>query len=335
MSTDYFTAESSLCSERTKAIMRVLGVVLIVVLLMISGVCQAPVVQATSFNDGGEDVVTKNMTSETGVQYTLKFSAQKQSVTVFAQNPTNRTRHAGIVVSVDDRTAYDSDLRLASGGRWNETITASPSLDALRDVHVVRVSTYGATRAFEFEYPIDAENTSDVPTPYIADSTVSRGTIDGERSTVVNVTVVNPSNQQYPTKLMVHTEGTDGSISLPTIPPGESETVTVELLDDAGTTVVGEARLYAGRFNESEGGIDQVGFRGRVDGPTTTWNESYEAVEGPWSDDPYQYENASVGDDSNLMDRLSANQEVRGVPAVIPGAVVLLAVAGLVLARRR
>lgn len=335
MSDDCFTADSRLCSERTVAIMREIGVVLIVGLLLAGGVSQVSVVQATSFDEDGGDVFTKNMTSETGVQYTLKFSVERHSVSVVAHNPTNRTRHAGIVVSVDNRTAYDSNLRLASGERWNETVAVRSSLDALRDVHVVRVSTYGATRAFEFEYPIDAENTSDVPTPYIADATVSRGTVDGERSTVVNVTVTNPSNQQYPTKLMVHTEGTDGSFYAAIVPPGESETVTVELLDDAGTTVVGEARLYAGRFNESDGGIDQVGFRGRVDGSTSTWNESYEAVEGPWSGDPYQYENASVGDDPTLADRLSAGHEVRGVPAAIPGAVVLLAVAGLVLARRR
>jgi hypothetical protein len=315
--------------------MRALGVVFVVGLLLLGAVCQPLAASVGAAQTGEDRGIEKTMTSMSGVDFHLSFDPRDHRLSVAAVNPKERTVETGFVVRADERVVVNESLHLASGERWNETVTVRSSLDALRDVHVVRVSTYGATRAFEFEYPIDAENASDVPTPYIADATVSQGTVDGERSTVVNVTVTNPSNQQYPTKLMVHTEGTDGSFYAAIVPPGESETVTVELLDDAGTTVGGEARLYAGRFNESDGGIDQIGFRGRVDGSTATWNESYEAVEGPWSDDPYRYENASVGDDPDLVDRVSGGREVRGVPIVVPGAVVVLAVAGLVVARRR
>ncbi|WP_158203707.1 hypothetical protein [Halomarina oriensis] len=270
----------------------------------------------------------------TGIEYLLEFDSDARSITVYAENPTNRSQQAGIVISTDNRTMHSSDFRLSGGEVWNKTLQIEASLDALRDSHVVRVSTYGATRAFEFDYEIDPESSTTVPTPYIADTTVTRGTIDGEPSTVVNITVVNPSVQQYPTKLMVHTQGTDGSFYAAIVPTGESETVTVELLDDPETVVVGEARLYAGRLNRSSGGIDQVGFRGEVNGSTSTWNESYRAVEGPWSENPYRYDNASVGSDSVLPEQVESGPTVRGIPVVLLLAIAA-SVAGLLLVRRR
>lgn len=205
----------------------------------------------------------------------------------------------------------------------------------MKSEHVVQASTYGATRKFEFDYAIDAQNSTEVPTPYIANTTVSEGIVDGSRSTVVNVTIVNPSEQLYPTKLMVHTQGTDGSLYLPTALSGEKTTVAVELLDSSDSVVVGQARLYANDLNDSSGGIDQVGFKGRVDGNTTTWNESYTAIEGPWSDDAYTYQNGSV-DEPGLAERVSDGREVNGVPLVFPAiAAIVVILVGVVVVRRR
>jgi hypothetical protein len=288
-----------------------------------------PLATADTDTETSEDVLTESITSEFDVNYRLEFDTHSHTLSVNATNPTDQTRPAGAAISADNRTVYNTQARLSPDESWNETVETRHSLDALRTKHAVRVSTYGDSHSFEFEYEVDPETSTTVPTPHIAGTEVTRGTIDGEPSTVVNVTVVNPSNQSYPTKLMVHTQGTDGSLYFPTARPGESETVTVELLDSSDAVVVGEARLYVDSFNRSENGIDQVGFRGRVGGETAMWNESYVAVEGPWSSDPYRYSNASVSR-PGLAERVSDGREVGGVPVAIPlvGAVAFALVAG-------
>jgi hypothetical protein len=101
-----------------------------------------------------------------------------------------------------------------------------------------------------------------------------------------------------------------------------------------GSTVRGEARLYTGTFDDDTTGFDQVGFEGEAGENTTIWNESYESVAAPWSDDPYEYSNGSA-DEPSLADRASDGFEIRGVPAVVPGAVVVALLVVVVSIRRR
>ncbi|MFC7046170.1 hypothetical protein ACFQH6_12780 [Halobacteriaceae archaeon GCM10025711] len=129
---------------------------------------------------------------------------------------------------------------------------------------------------------------------------VGKGTIDGEPSTVAYVTVANPTNQLYSMKLLVHTQGTDGSFYGAAMPTGENETIKVELLEDleayteSDAKIAGEARLYVNRPSMQEGALDQVEFVGEIDGETSHWNTSYEPVRGPWRENRYHYENESV-----------------------------------------
>ena len=313
--------------------MQSLGTILVVCLLVFSTLGHGTVVAEATTSYQKDPVTTKNMTSMTGVEFHLVFESSSRRLMVNATNPTNNTQDTGVVVRADNVSLLKENLLLSPNEDWSTTVSLNSSLDALRTEHIVRASTYGSTRTFEFDHKIDPENSSVVPTPYIAQTEVSRASVNGEQSTVVNVTVVNPSNQQYPTKLMVHTEGTDGSFYAAIVPMGKSETVTVELLDTADSTIVGEARLYVDQFNQSDGGIDQVGFKGRVDSGTQMWNESYEAVEGPWSDDPYQYQNASVAD-SSVVEQAHKTREVGGVPLVILVAAIAALVVGFFVVRR-
>ncbi|MFC5973240.1 hypothetical protein ACFPYI_18060 [Halomarina salina] len=313
--------------------MRTLGTMLVVSLLLFSTIGQSALIVQGQTSDVSDNLEIKKMTSMTGVDFYLAFNDTSHNLQINATNPTNRTLSTGIIIDGDNSTVLDEEMTLSPHENWSTSVNTNSSLDALRTNHVVRASTYGSTRAFEFEYDIDPEHSSVVPTPYIEETEISQAMIDGEQSTVVNVTVVNPSDQQYPTKLMVHTQGTDGSFYAAIVPTGESETVTVELLDDADSTIVGEARLYVDQFNQSDGGIDQVGFEGRVDGETVQWNESYAAVEGPWSDDPYQYQNASVGN-SGISDGIDTDSEVRGVPLVVIVAAIGVLSVALLIGRR-
>ncbi len=235
------------------------------------------------------------------------------------------------MVEVDGMRLNSTEIKLRPDHSWKSEYQFHTELDALEDRHTVIVSTFGDYTAFTFTYDIDPEHPNGVKVPRITDISVGNAMIEGQSSSVVNVTVVNPSIQRYPMKLMVHTEGTDGSLYFPTPPPGGSETITVELLDEQNIEIAGEARLYTGDFNDSEGGIHQVGFVGRAGGTTTMWNESFEPVAAPWSDDPYEYHNASIDPTDTLAERASGGVEVGGVPIALP--IVALLAGGFVVWR--
>lgn len=114
--------------------------------------------------------------------------------------------------------------------------------------------------------------------PYIADVTVADGSIDGEPSAVAKVTIVNPSEQLYSTKLMVHTVGTDGSLYPASVGPSDSRTITVELLNERGAEIAGETRFYAGNMTTEEDALDQVEFAGRAGTQTRHWNVSFDSA---------------------------------------------------------
>jgi len=263
-------------------------------------------------------VVEKSFTSDFGVEFEATIDTEAHVAEIRAENPTEERKESGVAFSVDGTTINQSELTLGPGETWSTEIEFRRSLDALETEHRAVVSTYGASARFDFVYSVDPEASDGVAVPYIADVNVTDGTVDGEPSAVANVTVVNPSVQTYPLKLMVHTEGTDGSFYAAIVPPGESETITAELLDERGGEIAGEARLYAGEFDEQEGGIDQVGFVGRVGEGTETWNESYDPVAAPWSDDPYEYRNESVGE-ASVAERASGGHAIGGVPIVYLG----------------
>ncbi|NEU56588.1 hypothetical protein FXF75_07420 [Halorussus sp. MSC15.2] len=126
---------------------------------------------------------------------------------------------------------------------------------------------------------------------------------------------------------MVHTTGTDGSYYPASVRPGDSRTITVELLDNRGAKIAGEARLYTGNMTTREGAIDQVEFAGQTRTETRVWNSSYEPVKPTWMDDHYQYHNDSYA--RSRAEKISGGHEVAGVPlayfavAVFVGLVVL------------
>lgn len=303
---------------------------LILALAALLVVTSVPLTGAAQSED---QIIEKQFTSQYGIEYEVRLNLDTHVLEIRARNPSNRHLDSSIVISVDQTRIHDADLRLGPNGTWQQRVRLRSDLDALEEEHTASVSTFGARGVFNFTYQVSPENPHGVEVPHITNITVGNAQIDGEPSAVANVTVVNPSPQTYPTKLMVHTEGTDGSFYLPSVGPGESETITVELLDERGTQIVGEARLYAGEFNESDGGLDQVGFAGRAGEDTETWDESYDPVAAPWSDDPYQYRNDSVSSGPSIAERASGGHDIGGLPLAYP--VLAVIGVGLVVVRLR
>ena len=116
--------------------------------------------------------------------------------------------------------------------------------------------------------------------------------------------------RRYPTKLFVHTLGTDGSFYAPTPQPHNSTTIKVELLDKQDTKIAGEARLYTGNLTKKSGGLDQVGFAGTAGKGTNQWNESFKPVRPTWMSNHYHYTNDSY--DQSFGEKLSVTTKSMG-----------------------
>jgi hypothetical protein len=252
-----------------------------------------------------------------GVVYNVSFSEQNSTVYIEAFNPTKWDNEiTGYGIQVDGQRVQNTNYRLDENERRTETIDITPGINVNEDNHTVKFATYGNSTQFNFTREINSSSPGEVPTLYISDVEVTTGTIDGEPSAVANVTLVNPSQQLYSTKLMVHTIGTDGSLYPASVRPESSRTITVELLDDREGEIAGEARLYTGNLTTEEGAMDQVEFVGEAGSETQVWNASYDPVRPTWMNNNYEYSNATYG--PSLGERVSGGQEIEGVPIAYP-----------------
>lgn len=245
------------------------------------------------------DTEAKNITSDRGIEYHVRFIRSNLTILIVAKNIDNKPVPTGIGIEVDGQRLVDYSFRMGPGESRKLMGDLNKSVRILRENHTATVSTFGSEANFHWNANYSTPNF--IPIPYIKYVDIKNGTIDGEPSAVAEVTVANPSKQTYPTKLMVHTTGTDGSFYPAAVPPGETRTITVELLDERGAKIAGEARLYTEGLNKQEGAMDQVEFVGRAGAETRHWNTTYEPVRPPWVDDSYRYRNTSVTGDGGLV----------------------------------
>lgn len=258
------------------------------------------------------------VTSSGGIEYQISFQANQSMMVVEYRNPTQReVKFARYIVSADGQRVYENNINLSEGEQRTEKINITSGINVNQDKHTVTFSTFGGHTQFNFTREIESVDSGQIPTPYISDVTVTSGTIKGKASAVANVTLVNPSDQLYSTKLFVHTQGTDGSLYPASVRPGDSRTITVELLDERGSKIAGEARLYSGNLTTEDGAMDQVEFAGQAGEDTRIWNASYEPVRPTWMDSHYQYRNASYG--QSVGEQVSGGHELAGVPLVYFG----------------
>jgi len=263
-----------------------------------------------------------------GYIHEIKVIEEDSTILVTSKNTIEwDNKISGYNIKVDNQRIYSSDLRLKSGKTHTQRINLTPGINVNQDNHTVTFSTYGNYTQFNFTREIDSSDPGTIPTPKITDVEVTSGTVEGQESVVANVTLANPSEQLYSTKLMVHTVGTDGSLYPASVRPGDTRTITVELLDEPGAEIAGEARLYTGNMSTDEGAIDQVEFAGAVEGGTSVWDTSYEPVRPTWMDDSYEYENASY--ERSIGAKLSRGHEVGGVPVAYLVAALVVGIVGL------
>ncbi len=218
---------------------------------------------------------------------------------------------------VDNRRVYNSNIRLDQNESHTQKISITSGLNVNQVNHTVTFATYGNSTQFNFTRHINSTNPDVVPRPHIANVEVTNGRVKGEPSAVAKVTLVNPSDQIYSTKLFVHTVDTDGSLYPASVRPGDTRTITVELLDERGSKIAGEARLYTGNLTTKEGAMDQVEFAGQAGEDTQVWNTSYEPVRPTWMSNNYQYHNDSYA--RSFGEKISGGHEVGDVPLAYVG----------------
>lgn len=261
----------------------------------------------TAITDKGE------MTSPGGVKYEVTLS-NKSKLTVVAENPNKETKESEFFIYIANREFLSKQIQLEAGEDWESSWEIGNDLRIVNEDHSIIVSTFGDHVEFNFTKEISSTNNT-IPTPYISEVEVENGTARGEKSAVALVTVENPSIHTYSTKLMVHTQETDGSYYGASVPPGESRTITVELFDERGTEIVGEARLYTGKPSEEGGVMDQVAFSGRAGSETEVWEEEYEPIVPPWEENSYEYRNDSL--EPSISERLSSSMSRMSTIAVV------------------
>ncbi|MFC4356428.1 hypothetical protein ACFO0N_00525 [Halobium salinum] len=222
-----------------------------------------------------------------------------------AQNSESKTITSGFSIWVDNEELTEQEFAISPGDVERWSFNTSRGFDVTKDEHTVDFSTFGNSTSYNITRDIETADAEAYPTPYIGNVTVTEGTVDGETSSVAKVEIVNPGPQTYGMKLLVNTEGTDGSFYAVGIPSYSSETFTVELLEPVGDKIAGEGRLYTERPRDTEGALDQVEFVGSPDSKTKQWNTSYEPARGPWLDNSYEYENESI--DTDMDNRENAN----------------------------
>jgi hypothetical protein len=282
------------------------------VLLVVCASCAAGIVTSVLVQNKSREKVVKSVAD---IEYSVAFEHNQSVLNIVVKNPTEkRVKYTGYTVRVDGQRVHEENLNLTSGEERTKRINITDGINVNEDNHSVVFSTFGGSAQFNFTREIDSADPGKIPTPYIDDVEVTEGTIDGEPSTVAEVTLVNPSEQLYSTKLMVHTVGTDGSLYPASVRPGDTRTITVELLDDRDAKIAGEARLYTDNLTTAEGGIDQVEFAGQVGSQTRVWNGSYEPVRPTWMQNNYEYDNDSYA--PSLGTKLSGGHELAGVPVI-------------------
>lgn len=297
------------------------AVIIFISILLIYNPVSSDYLQTTS---------TKTIIDSGGIVHDIEPKIENNTIIVETTNPNNwDNKIAGYNIRVDGYPVQKVDFRLDQNESRTKKINITPGINVNQDNHTVTFSTYGNSTQFNFTREINSSNSGEVPTPHISNVEVANGTAKGEPSAVANVTLVNPSEQIYSTKLMVHTVGTDGSLYPASVRPGDTRTISVELLDERGTEIAGEARLYSGNMTTREGAIDQVEFAGRAGSETSVWDTSYEPVRPTWMDDHYEYENASY--ERGLGEKLSRGHEIRGIPLAYP---VVAFLVGLVAVRK-
>ncbi|WP_135535520.1 hypothetical protein [Halostella pelagica] len=281
------------------------------------------VADSTSDSESESENETKNVTSEFGVEYTVRFDSERNKLHIYSSNPKDGYRNEGFKIKVDGYMNTYESLNLSANETWSDSFNITRNIDVQRDEHTVRFYPTGEeTIEFNFTRDIDPSNTSEVPAPRITSVEVANGTPYGRETSVVRVTVENPAEQLYGTKLMVHTLETDHNRRADaTAPPGGETTVQVPIEEPQGAMVAGEVRLYDNNLSDTDHGFDQREFVGEADGDTQVMNRTYEPARDPYGKKPgYVYENESmeaVVEDANESEPTPMEHVITGVGVLV------------------
>lgn len=302
----------------------------VVCLLLVGGVATTSTVATGQSQQA--DILTANLTSTDGLTIDVRIDTDNFTTQTRFHNPTSRQEDTGLVLRFDRQGRHSIDADLAPGETVTREVEFAESIDPFRDTHTVSLSTFGNATSLSFHHDVNLSAPEQVPIPQITNVTVANDTIEGDPSTVAYVTVTNPTNQLYSMKLMVHSLETGGGWYPASVNRSDSRTIKAVLFEDRGTRVAGEARLYVNEPSNATGALDQVEFVGRAGEPTHVYNRSYEPVRGPWTDDPYQYQNESVR--ASETDPLPGSDRLRRIPTVAYVLGILVIVGGVLLRRR-
>lgn len=235
-----------------------------------------------------------DFTGPSGLEYTVTFDEQTLTVTAEVRNPGGKQKSGDLLVIVDDWAEYRAEPVVPPGETVVRQFNISSGLKGLLENHTVYVGAWEQNETFEFTREVNLTNPRQVSVPRILDVEVATREARGEMATVLLVTVRNPSDAPWDTALFAHTLDTDGSGEGAMVPPNSTDVIEMEVFEPLGSEVAGEVRLYSQPVGEPRHPLDQMGFVGSAGEHMETWNQSYEEIRAPWTENAYSYENASL-----------------------------------------
>lgn len=239
----------------------------------------------------------------TELNFNVHFDEQRKVVDVHVENPGQEWVKSTFSITVDGWMHTRETFKIGAHGERTWTVNVTDGISVMDVEHSVSVQTYGGNETFYFVEEFDTAAPDNVPTPRILDIEVDEGTARGNQSTLVSITVTNPSKQSYLMHLLVHTLKTDSSYPSFHVMPGETKVVEAEVYEPLGSRVSGEVRFFLQRAGQPSHGLQQFEFTGRANGTTEYWKEGYREIPSPDAEDPYHYENESLdpADDASLI----------------------------------
>lgn len=204
---------------------------------------------------GGSGSVETRTFDSTELEFTVQYDEERRTVSVHVENPNSETVGSTFSIAVDGWQFTRENFEIAPRAQKTWTIDVTDGISVMETEHVVSLETYGGNATFHFVERFDVAEPGDVPVPRVLDVEVSEGMARGNQSTIVSITVTNPSQQNYFAYILVHTFRTDGSFPSFQVMPGETKVVEAEVYEPLGTRVSGEVRFFLQRTGQPRHGL--------------------------------------------------------------------------------
>jgi len=293
---------------------RVLLLVAILSLAAVPTAAAVPIDKSENSCEGAKKYKTTDIdeTFNLHVAYIVRFLEEENRVCVEVKNKGD-VKYPGEFGLWVDGDGFSPEVGSLDGGESKFVSRQITSyLDTTQDNHSVRIVASEQKFTFNFSHHLNASS-PDVPTPYVKDVRVVRGS----NSTELVTTVHNPGERGYALHVRAETFETEEAFDIGAPQPGNSSEYRFELDEAPGDVVAGKVMVF-NDTGQPEGKFDQKEFLARPNGTANAWDDHFEQVPDGTTDVSYENETARQYRDGYVDDEaLSPTERRAGAVLVV------------------